>query len=305
MAARFTTMTIRLSDVIKSPDVEDPINLHVHRPLQLLLARPLVRTSITPNQVTFLSLLSGLGAAAGIVVGTQSARLVAAGLLFGSAILDGVDGMIARLKKTSSETGHAIDGAADYAVNVATTLAAIYHLAEISGRPLLALGLGLGAHVCWAHHLMLYDFHCAMYLRFLTGGKHMGGDQARAKETLARVKSGGSLFQRILMTVFVWQLGNRESLLRKVSPLGTRLSEQPADSEIARGYVEKHRAPMRLWALLGNAPHMDLMVLAIALDRFEVYFVLRIVVFSLLGIIAATWERRVLRRQADLGEVPA
>jgi len=27
--------------VIKSPDVEDPVNLHVHRPLQLLLARPL------------------------------------------------------------------------------------------------------------------------------------------------------------------------------------------------------------------------------------------------------------------------
>jgi hypothetical protein len=278
-------MTIRLSDVIKSPDVEDPINLHVHRPLQLLLARPLVRTSITPNQVTFLSLVSGLGAAAGIVVGTPMARLVAAGLLFGSAILDGVDGMIARLKKTSSETGHAIDGASDYAVNVATTLAAIYHLGQTSGNPLLAAALGLGAHVCWAHHLMLYDFHCAMYLRFLTGGRHTGGDETRAKETLARVKQGGSLFQRILMTVFVWQLGNRTSLLRKVSPIGTRLAEQPADSEIAR--------------------HMDLMVLAIVLDRFEVYFVLRIVLFSLLGLVAATWERRVLRRQAELGEVPA
>lgn len=296
-------MTIRLSDVIKSPDVEDPVNLHVHRPLQLLLARPLVKTSITPNQVTFLSLCAGLGAAACIVEGSLYVRLAGAALLFASAILDGVDGMIARLKKTSSETGHAIDGASDYAVNVATTLAAVYHLGQTSGRPLLAAALGLGAHVAWAHHLMLYDFHCALYLRFYSGGKHQGGDRERAQKTLEKVRQGGSLFQRVLMTVFVWQLGNRQSLLAKVSPLGVRLSERPADDGFGKTYVAAHRAPMRLWALCGNAPHMDLMVLAIALDRFEVYFVLRIVVFTLLALVATVWERRVLTRQAEIGEV--
>ncbi len=296
-------MTIRLTDVIKSPDVEDPVNLHVHRPLQLLLARPLVKTSITPNQITFLSLCAGLGAAACIVQGSLSARLAGAALLFGSAILDGVDGMIARLKKTSSETGHAIDGAADYAVNVATTIAAVYHLAETSGRPILAAALGLGMHMAWAHHLMLYDFHCALYLRFFSSGKHQGGDRDRAQKTLEKVREGGSLFQRVLMTVFVWQLGNRQSLLAKVSPLGVRLSERPADDAFGKTYVATHRAPMRLWALCGNAPHMDLMVLAIVFDRFEVYFVLRIVVFTLLALVATVWERRVLASHAELGEV--
>ena len=298
-----TNMTIRLSDVIKSPDVEDPVNLHVHRPLQLLLARPLVKTSITPNQITFLSLCAGLGSAACIAFGTWPVRLVGAALLFGSAILDGVDGMIARLKKSSSETGHAIDGAADYAVNVATTIAAVYHLGQTSGRPLLAAALGLGTHLLWAQHLMLYDFHCAMYLRFLTGGKHQGGDRERAQQTLAKVREGGSLFQRVLMTVFVWQLGNRQSLLAKVSPLGARLAERPADEAFGKKYIEAHRPSMRLWAILGNAPHMDLMVLAIVFDRFEVYFLLRIVLFSILALVAIVWERRILGRQAELAEV--
>jgi len=299
-------MTIQLRDVIKSPDVEDPVNLHVHRPLQLLLARPLLRTSITPNQVTFLSLLSGLGAAACFAVGTRAALLGGAALLFSSAILDGVDGMIARLKKTSSETGHAIDGASDYFVNLATTAAAIWHVGERTGHPLVAFALGALAHVAWAHHLMLYDFHCAMYLRFLTGGRHSGGDRARAQETLERLRAQkASLFQRTLMTVFVWQLGNRETLLRRVNPMTAQLADRPVSGDFAEQYVAAHRRPMRLWALLGNAPHMDLMVLAAALDHFEVYFVMRIVLFSVLGVIAAVWERRVTRRRLGPEEVPA
>ncbi|MEO7095444.1 MAG: CDP-alcohol phosphatidyltransferase family protein, partial [Polyangiales bacterium] len=92
-------MRIELEDVIKCRDVEDPVNLHVHRPLQLLLLRPLVATAITPNQVTFLSLAAGLGSAALVVHGGGGALLAGAVLLFTSAILDGVDGMLARHKK--------------------------------------------------------------------------------------------------------------------------------------------------------------------------------------------------------------
>lgn len=295
-------MKLRKSDVIKSPDVEDPVNFYIHRSLQLLLTRPLVRTPITPNQITFLSLCAGLVAAYLIAFGSAKERLVAAGLMFASAILDGVDGMIARVKKSSSETGHAIDGAADYFVNVSTTIAAAYHLGQTTGQPILAAALGLGTHMVWAQHLMLYDFHCALYLRFLTGGKHQGGDRARAEATLQKIRESGSLFKRVLMTVFVWQLGNRQGLLEKLSPLGARLATQPMDEAFAREYVETHRAPMRLWAYCGNALHMDLFALAIVFDRFDVYFVTRIVGFSLVAVFATIWERRVLARHAIFRE---
>jgi oligoribonuclease (3'-5' exoribonuclease) len=149
---------------------------------------------------------------------------------------------------------------------------------------------------------MLYDFHCALYLRFLTGGKHQGGDRARAEASLQKVRESGSLFKRILMTVFVWQLGNRQSLLEKVSPLGARLATQPADEAFAREYLETHRAPMRLWAYCGNALHMDLFALAIVFDRFDVYFIGRIVGFSLVAVFATVWERRVLARHAIFSE---
>ncbi len=297
-----TPMKLTKSDVIKSPDVEDPVNFYLHRSLQLVLARPLLRTSITPNQITFLSLCAGLLAAYLITFGTGTQRFAAAGLMFASAILDGVDGMIARVKKTSSETGHAIDGAADYFVNISTTIAAIYHLGQTTGQPILAAALGFGAHFVWAQHLMLYDFHCALFLRFLTGGKHQGGDRVRAEATLQKVRESGSLFKRVLMTVFVWQLGNRQGLLEKLSPLGAKIATQPADETFAREYVKTHRAPMRLWAYCGNALHMDLFALAIVFDRFDIYFLTRIFGFSLVAVVAMIWERRVLGRHVILRE---
>lgn len=286
-------MQIELGDVIKSPDVEDPVNLHVHRPLQLALVRPLLRTSITANQMTALSLCAGLAAACAIVLGTRAWLLAAACLLFASAIFDGADGMIARVKKTSSEMGHAIDGAADYAVNLATTAAAVFHLAEAHGSPLLWAALGLGAHVAGASHLMLYDFHSATYLRFATGGRHAGGHLDRGKDLLERLRSRGAPWpSRLLIAAYVWQLGNRQRLVDRVTPAAARHWRAPVDPATSAAYVADHRGRMRGWALLGNSPHMDLMVLAAATDRFDLYFLLRIAGFSALAVALAAASRR-------------
>jgi hypothetical protein len=197
------------------------------------------------------------------------------------------------LKKSSSETGHAIDGAADYAVNLATTAAAAYHMAQRM-NPLLAIGIGLVAHLAWAQHLMLYDFHCATYLRFLTGGKHQGGDLDKGRQLLERLRErNASLFSRTLVAVYVWQLGNRQTFLERVNPVAASYRTLDADAETGAAYVARHRTTMRAWAFLGNAPHMDLMALATATGRFEVYFLGRIVVFTALAVVLAFWERRV------------
>jgi phosphatidylglycerophosphate synthase len=281
-------MPIALRDVIKSPDVEDPINLHVHRSLQLVLVRPLVATPITPNQVTLLSLLAGLGAAVSIARGQL---VLGAGLLFSSAILDGVDGMIARLKKTASDTGHAFDGAADYAVNLATTVAAAWHLSKTTVRPLLAFSLALVAHLAWAHHLMLYDFQAATFLRVLTRGKHAGGDLARGKALLSRLQlTRASWPVRAIVAGYVFQLGNRQRFLERVLPEATREARYAVDDPDA--WIDRNRASMRLWAWLGNAPHMDGMVLAAMADRFDVYFLVRIFGFTTLAIVLSARARR-------------
>jgi hypothetical protein len=100
----------------KPPDVEEPIDYFVNRPLASLLVEKLARTRISPNQVTALS--GTCGFAAGVVVATAplgaSVQVPLAGLLlFVSILLDCADGQLARLRGQSSMMGRALDGYVD------------------------------------------------------------------------------------------------------------------------------------------------------------------------------------------------
>lgn len=79
----------------------------------------LARTSLTPNHITFASLLAGLGAAAAIAMGGYLPTLAGALLLVLSYVLDNCDGEIARLKSLSSELGMVFDSATDWVVHAA------------------------------------------------------------------------------------------------------------------------------------------------------------------------------------------
>src|SRR5687767_10616973 len=93
--------------VLKSREVEDPVNLWVHRPLAYAFVSAVYRTSITPNQVTFMAMAVGVLAASCWVYGSPAALVAGGVLLWLSAILDGADGILARAKRMSSPAGRA------------------------------------------------------------------------------------------------------------------------------------------------------------------------------------------------------
>src|SRR5688572_21444849 len=117
-----------LRSVLKSRDVEDPINLWFNRPLAYAFVALVYRTPITPNQVTLLSIGVGVAAAACWWQGGEPLMLWGGILLWTSAILDGADGILARAKQSFSELGRALDGSADLIVAALVAVAAGRHL---------------------------------------------------------------------------------------------------------------------------------------------------------------------------------
>lgn len=85
----------------------------LNRPVSIAVSRLLVRTPITPNQVTFANLLLGLAAAGVAVMGGYTAFLVAGILFHVTSILDGTDGEVAKLKFLQSKRGEWFDTIAD------------------------------------------------------------------------------------------------------------------------------------------------------------------------------------------------
>ena len=89
---------------------------------------PLARLGVTPNQVTWARLASGLAAAGALASGAPAWMHAGAGLWLASMLLDRADGALARLTGQTSAWGHKLDLASDF---IATSL--------------LFVGLGLGA----------------------------------------------------------------------------------------------------------------------------------------------------------------
>ncbi|MBI5629929.1 MAG: CDP-alcohol phosphatidyltransferase family protein [Elusimicrobia bacterium] len=90
------------------------------RRLSIALSKRLLKTSVTPNQITTAGFLLGLMGAAGLATGLYAWQTAGAFLLWISCILDGCDGEIARLKLLASPWGGAYDLAADHLCHLAT-----------------------------------------------------------------------------------------------------------------------------------------------------------------------------------------
>ncbi len=111
---------------------------------KLYLAQPLIRfflrTPATPNFITGLGLVLGLGAGAVFAHGGYWWSVLGASLWFLSALMDHVDGMVARLKFLESEFGTWFESWVDY---ISTFSAYI------------GLVIGLYRETGFAHHLVV------------------------------------------------------------------------------------------------------------------------------------------------------
>jgi phosphatidylglycerophosphate synthase len=122
-----------------------------HRAARVMV-RPLLGTGVTPNHLTTLRVLTGLGAFACLTVGTRSGNLWGGLLWILSAFLDRADGELARIGQMSSPNGHLFDFIADTACNVLFFVGAGIGLRSswLGGYgPLLGVLAGAGIGICW------------------------------------------------------------------------------------------------------------------------------------------------------------
>ncbi len=89
-------------------------NTWIHRFARVALVRPLAGTPVTPNHLTALRIVTGVGAAGALAAGEMNAG---AGLFVVSVVLDRADGDLARLTGKTSPWGHKFDLLSDALCN--------------------------------------------------------------------------------------------------------------------------------------------------------------------------------------------
>jgi len=117
------------------------VDRHFNRPIGRLLSKQLVSSPITPNQVSLAATLVGLAAAWLFAVGTPATAVAGAVVLQGSAVLDCVDGDLARALYKQSSVGKWLDIVGDQIVHIGVFLGIGIGLWRSgSAAPVLVLG---------------------------------------------------------------------------------------------------------------------------------------------------------------------
>jgi phosphatidylglycerophosphate synthase len=286
--------------VLKSREVEDPVNLWVHRPLAYLFVAAIYRTSITPNQITFLALFVGLVAGVLFLVGTKTAMLFGGICLWSSAILDGADGILARAKRLFSDVGRALDGVCDALVGVLTVLPAYYHIWVTQHNPLhlwlmpFALGTTL-------FHVYLFDFYKEAFLQHTK--PNWDGVPERLsmiEQRLERLRvEKAPWYIRLTSNMYLGLVQNQIRTVTRLNALALRHHLTfPVNEDSVRIYRKHNRGPMQLWALVSTAPHAYLMSICAMFDRLDVYLWLRVIAANAVFLVACLWQYLATRRTA-------
>jgi len=92
----------------------EPVNQYFHIPVAALIVSLIKNTRITPNQVTYASVLCGLASALAFCQGNGWSFVIAGFFLEASLILDCADGQLARAKNCATEFGRLLDGIGGY-----------------------------------------------------------------------------------------------------------------------------------------------------------------------------------------------
>ena len=286
--------------LLKSTEVEDPVNICVHRPLAYAFVWSVFRTPLTPNGVTLLAIIAGIAAGAFFMVGTSTAMIAGGILLWTAAILDGADGILARAKNQASQFGRALDGAADVIVAVCTVFPAFFHLWLKDQNP-THLWLMVPAIGLTAVHLWLYDFYKESYLRRTRldrGGE--GEDPAQVARLVERARDKGFFTYLAVKHVLLPYVETQQKMIRLLDPMAAVTRGQvERTQQTADIYREHNQGPMRLWAIISLAPHSYLMAICAMFDRLDVYLYLRLFGMNAVFLAATLWQRRATRATVE------
>ena len=110
-----------------------PVSIILNRPISLRISKILLKTGITPNQISVLSFFIGLSGASFFFVGEYFYLVLGAMLIHIHSVVDGCDGEVARLKLRQTKYGGWLDSVLDRYADAAIILGLVYGYWSVSG----------------------------------------------------------------------------------------------------------------------------------------------------------------------------
>ena len=267
---------------LKPREVEEPIDVWVHRPIAFLLAKALYPTTVSPNAVTLMSIVLGLTALGCMVSGFAHHMPVAGLCIFLSAVFDCADGQLARMRKTSSALGRMLDGVADLVVTIAVVgggavVVLRAHFGVWWEFALCALAIAVTG-VTGSFHTASYDHYKNLFLRMTNPRYQEGEDLQTALARHSASRAQDSMWMRVAWRIYLFYLPSQMNYIRRFDPYTTcSWNQLPSYSpEMAVVYAKHNAGMMRQWRTwFGFGSLVFGVAIATATNLLGLYLVLR------------------------------
>ena len=248
---------------LKDISIEEPLHLYLFRPVAFVLVKLIYRFPLTPNQISFLSMITGIASGIFFFFGDATSFLYG-GLLYGFAyILDCVDGMVARLKKTGTPVGRIIDGAGDYVNSVAVYTGFALGLAragyELPASPYLLVALAGASFIL---HSIIVDYYRKEFMAHALGkANSVREDIKLSSSRLEKLKQDkGKHFEKLLLRMYI-----------KYSNI--QIIKTPKKRKFNRKeYYDANISLLRLWNWIATPTTVLVLVVSSCLYKPAVFF---------------------------------
>ena len=292
MKTGFSTLLVDYRSTLKVAEVEEGLDLILYRPLAYGLVKLVVHTPITPNQITFASLLLGLGSGACYWQGSPVYFVWGAILLFLTNLFDCADGMLARVRGTSSLTGYLFDGLVDYTTNTAVIIGMLHGLYVYSDHLIFIWLVGVPAGLSYAWWCAMVDRFRNEWLDKVYGRRRdpqVELDEMRRQ--LAEVPPRSHRWDRILVGAYglYVKLWYSAPAPRAVCP---------GEGIPLEAWQRARKPVMQAAVFLGPTMHLSLMMLAGVVNHLDWYFWFCLVCGTTWGLSVLLWRVMADRRLA-------
>jgi phosphatidylglycerophosphate synthase len=241
------------------------------------VVRLLYPTSVTPNQITVVSLILGLASAGFYISGIPDALVWGAVFLYGKVFCDNVDGNLARVRGETSRFGRFLDSLTDFVVTVLVYIAVTGVLVRTTGVVEYWV-LGLLALLSCFLQSSFFVFYLVNYTSRVGSYENNRVDETVTAEDRANVKEGG-LWDLRLQTLFVWGYGWQDKMVEQLDTLCRRLAGVSDDEALLRNWYSDRNFLAGISPLCLCTNNIMLVVFSL-LDQLELFLILLVTLMN-------------------------
>ncbi len=190
---------------------DGPVARHLNRPVSRWLSRTLVRTPVTPNQISLVSWLLSCVAAGLMAFGGYPALAAGGALAQLASIVDGCDGEIARLKHSQSAFGGWFDAVLDRYADAVLLFGLMWHEFAATGTN-LSIVLGFAAIVGSFLNSYTADKYDGLMVKRLQGASYF----RLGRDVRVFVIFLGAILNQPLLTLGIVALMMNAEVVRRV-----------------------------------------------------------------------------------------